>query len=96
MLPPVDERGSAVRVSSADIEVRVALHADLRKYFDRSQVGPKTMRLPSGSKVEDLLALLGVEDRENVTVGVNGELAQHTAVLNNHDDIIMFSPMEGG
>ena len=96
MLSPVEERLGALVADSADLVVRVALHADLRKYFERSQVGPKSIRLADGSTVTDLLDLLGIHDRDDVTVAINGELARHTELLHNGDEITMFSPMEGG
>jgi sulfur carrier protein ThiS len=96
MLPPVEERTGALVASSAELEVRVALHADLRKYFDRGQVGPKSMRLAHGSTVTDLFDILRINDRDDVTVAINGELARHTALLHDRDEITMFSPMEGG
>ena len=96
MLSLVEERSGTLVADSTEVEVRVALHADLRKYFDRGQVGPKSIRLTYGSTVTDLFAVLGIQDREDVTVAINGELARHTALLHNGDEITMFSPMEGG
>ena len=78
------------------IRLRVALHADLRKYLPRGDSGVHTVEMPPGCTVAELLAELGIVESEIVTVGVNGELAQRDTVLRDDDDVAMFSPMEGG
>ena len=83
-------------ISDHPIRLRVALHADLRKYLPRGDSGSRTVEMPPGSRVSDLLRELGIVESEIVTVGVNGELAQRDTVLNDSDDVAMFSPMEGG
>jgi sulfur carrier protein ThiS len=44
----------------------------------------------------DLLATIGVPAEDEVTSGINGELAQRDTVLHDGDDLVLFSPMEGG
>lgn len=78
------------------IEVRVALHADLRKYLPPGASGPLGVQLQAGATVADLLRALRIPGGETVTVGVNGELADSETQLHAGDDITMFSPMEGG
>jgi len=82
--------------TATSIELRVALHADLRKYLAPGETGPRTVRLAAGATVADLLRELRIPGSEIVTVGVNGVLAQRTAELHDRDEITMFSPMEGG
>ncbi len=83
-------------VSERRIRLRVALHADTRKYLPRGDSGAREVDLPEASTVADLLAVLGIPESEVVTVGVNGNLAQRGAVLSDNDEVTMFSPMEGG
>lgn len=78
------------------IEVRVALHADLRKYLPPGASGPVGVQLQEGSTVADLLLALHIPQGETVTVGVNGELAGPETALAPRDEVTMFSPMEGG
>lgn len=87
---------SRVAATDHQIRLRVTLHADLRKYLPRRDSGSRALGLPPGSTVADLLRELGISESEIVTVGINGELAQRDAVLNDNDDVAMFSPMEGG
>ena len=96
MLPPVEQRTTSPAEVGGDIAVRVGLHADLRRFFERAQVGPKMVQIRAGATVRELLALLLIPDTEMVTVGINGELAQRGTVLRDRDEITMFSPMEGG
>ena len=88
------------RVSTAStapaIRLRVALHADLRKYQAKGESGPRSVEMAPGGTVADLLDRLGIPSDEIMTVGINGELAARTAILVDGDDITMFSPMEGG
>ena len=87
---------STATTTRSAIHVRVALHADLRKYFAKGTVGAQPFELENGETVADLLALLGIPAEEIVTVGINGELAERNTILHDRDDVTMFSPMEGG
>jgi len=78
------------------IELKVALHSDLRKYLPKGQTGPKTVHLQRGATVLDLMTELGIPDSEIVTIGIDGELGQKDSVLHDHADVAMFTPMEGG
>jgi molybdopterin converting factor small subunit len=80
------------------ITVRVTLFADLRKYLKKGEDGPFSVSLPSGATVADLIAHIGINhaEAEEVTAGRNGDQAPHDAVLQDGDDIVFFSPMEGG
>ncbi len=68
----------------------------MRKYLPHGDSGVRAIELPPGSTVTDLLVHLGIVETEIVTVGINGELAQRGTILNDNDDVAMFSPMEGG
>ena len=82
--------------ASTSIRLRVALHADLRKYLPPGQSGPQAVELRMGATVVDLRLHLGIPEAETVTVGVNGDLAGPGAILHDRDEVTMFSPMEGG
>jgi sulfur carrier protein ThiS len=78
------------------INVKVSLFADLRRYLPKGETGAIGVALPPGATVADLIASLGITEAEEVTAGRNGEQALHDAVLRDGDDIVLFSPMEGG
>jgi sulfur carrier protein ThiS len=78
------------------ITVKATLFADLRRFLPRGADGPQPYSLPAGSTVGDLLDTIGVEAAYDVTVGVNGELADRGDVLPDGADVMLLSPMEGG
>lgn len=78
------------------ITVRVTLFADLRRFLPRGDEGAQMRSLPVGATVADLLAMFGIPAQDEVTVGQNGELAARDSVLHDGDDLVLFSPMEGG
>src|SRR5215475_13998434 len=78
------------------IAVTVTLFADLRRYLPPGVDGPHRMRLPSGSSVLDLLALIGIPAEADLTVGLDGELADRDAILKDSAEVMLLSPMEGG
>ncbi|MGH2584879.1 MAG: MoaD/ThiS family protein [Dehalococcoidia bacterium] len=84
------------QTNTAQITVRVSLFADLRRFLPPGEDGPQTFTLPAGSTVADLLAAIGVPPEDEVTPGLNGELAQRDTALHDGDDLVLFSPMEGG
>jgi len=86
----------AERGSPAKIDVRVRLFADLRRHLPRGQDGPISYTLRSGATVADLLAAIGIPADGEVTVGLNGDLAQRETELHEGDELLLFSPMEGG
>lgn len=78
------------------ITVRVTLFADLRRFLPRGHEGPLEHKLPHGASVADVLQALGIPAGEEITAGRNGEQAHRDTVLNDGDDLVFFSPMEGG
>ena len=78
------------------ISVRVSLFADLRRFLPRGEDGPQRLTLPAGATVADLLAAVGIPAADEVTAGLNGELAHRDTPLHDGDDLVLFSPMEGG
>jgi sulfur carrier protein ThiS len=78
------------------IAVRLTLFADLRRFEPKDAGGPRTLSLPAGATVADLVAAAGIPATEDVTVGLNGERGTVTSTLADGDDVVLFSQMEGG
>jgi sulfur carrier protein ThiS len=78
------------------IRVTVTFFADLRRYLPRGADGPQTYALAAPSTVADLLALIGIPEESEITVGVDGELGARDTPLRDGADLMLLSPMEGG
>ena len=78
------------------IAVSVTLFADLRRYLPPGVDGPHLRRVPIGSTVADLLDAIGIPATTDITVGVDGELADRTDPLHDGADVMLLTPMEGG
>ena len=78
------------------IAVTVTLFADLRRYLPPGVDGPHQRSVPAGSTVAHLLEAIGISPSTDVTVGVDGELADRTDVLHDGAEVMLLSPMEGG
>jgi len=78
------------------IGVQVTLFADLRRYLPPGVDGPHRRTVPEGSRVADLLAAIGIPPEADVTVGLDGELADRDTPLRDGADVMLLSPMEGG
>jgi sulfur carrier protein ThiS len=87
---------TASRSDTGRITVRMTLFADLRRYLPKGVEGAQRVALPAHATVADLLAAAGVPPQDEITVGLNGELAALDTPLNDGDDVVFFSPMEGG
>ena len=70
----------------------VNLAADLPPGVD----GQHQRTVPAGSTVADLLDAIGIPANTDVTVGLDGELADRTDPLHDGADVMLLSPMEGG
>jgi len=78
------------------IGVQVTLFADLRRFLPPGIDGPHRRTVPAGSTVADLLAVIGVPEGADITIGVDGELADRATPLRDGADVMLLSPMEGG
>jgi sulfur carrier protein ThiS len=78
------------------IAVTVTLFADLRRFLPPGVDGPHRRTVPAGSTVADLLAAIGIPADADLTVGLDGELADRDAALHDDADVMLLSPMEGG
>jgi len=79
-----------------EIAVTVTLFADLRRFLPPGVDGPHRRTVPAGSTVADLLAAIGIPPDADLTVGLDGELADRDAPLHDDADVMLLSPMEGG
>jgi sulfur carrier protein ThiS len=86
-------RGS---VTADQIRVRVELFADLRQYAPPGIDGGQDLDVPAGTTMHDLIERYGIPADYEVTIGRNGEQAQRTDHAADGDEIVLFSPMEGG
>ena len=82
--------------ASTQISVRLQLFADLRRFLPAGQTGPLIVALTRGASVRALLAATGIPPGDEITVGLNGEQGQMDSVLHDGDEVVLFSPMEGG
>jgi sulfur carrier protein ThiS len=78
------------------IDVSVTLFADLRRFLPRGVDGPVHYNLPVGATMGDLLAAIGIPHDADVTLALDGELAERESELREGADVMLLSPMEGG
>ncbi len=83
--------------TGSSIEVRLVLFADLRRLLPRGHDGRFTLTVPAGATVADLVAAsgLGFDPDEQLKAGINGESVAMDAPVNEGDEVVLFSPMEG-
>ena len=70
-------------------------HAELARYAPDSR-GQVDESLPSGARVQDLLARYPPLAKRRIVVGVNGQLAAPDAELHDGDHIDLLTAMSGG
>jgi sulfur carrier protein ThiS len=76
--------------------VTVTFFADLRRYLPKGADGPQKYDVPAGATIADLLATIGVDPSYDLTVAVDGDLADRETKLHEGADVMLLSPMEGG
>ena len=76
--------------------VKVTFFADLRRFLPRGADGPQPYAISPGATVADLLLTIGIKPEEDVTVAVDGEIAERDTPLREGADVMLLSPMEGG
>jgi sulfur carrier protein ThiS len=76
--------------------VLVTFFADLRRYLPKGADGPQSYAVPPGATVADLLATIGIDAAYDVTIAVDGDLADRDTKLRDGADVMLLSPMEGG
>ena len=82
----------------ATIEVRLVLFADLRRVLPPGHEGQFTLVVPVGATVADLVAAteLQFHPDEQLKAGINGEPSPLDTAVKAGDEVVLFSPMEGG
>jgi sulfur carrier protein ThiS len=83
-------------MANSSITVSLKLFGDLRKYVLGAKADSLPMPLPSGATIADLIAEIGIDAHEEVIAAVNGEQAGRGSILNDGDQVMLVSPMEGG
>ena len=76
--------------------VKVIFFADLRRFLPKGADGPQPYTVPAGATVADLLDKIGVKDRADITIAVDGDLADREATLRDGSEVMLMNPMEGG
>ena len=82
--------------TSPRFQVRLTLFADLKRYLPKGHTGALSLEVSAGSTVRALLATTGIPASEEITVGLNGNQGDRDSVLSDGDEVVLFSPMEGG
>ena len=78
------------------ITIRVTFFADLRRFLPRGADGPQSYTVPEGATVAALLDAIGIEADAEVTIAVDGELADRGTPLPDGAEVMLLNPMEGG
>lgn len=82
--------------AAPQIAVRLVLFADLKRFLPKGHAGPLLFSLEPGATVSALMAEAGVPEEDDITVGLNGDEAALDSTLKDGDEVVLFSPMEGG
>ncbi len=77
------------------MKIRVESFATYRHYT-RSLPEDKSMDVPEGTSVSQVLALLGVPEDAPKILLVNGRARSLETVLEEGDSLVFFPPLEGG
>ena len=86
----------SARPDARTITVSVTFFADLRRFLPRGADGPQPYTIPESATAADLLAAIGLEAGAEVTIAVDGELAERDTLLRNGSEIMLLNPMDGG
>ena len=77
------------------IQVKVQLFGILADHLSGEEKGKATLKIEESSTFKDLMDKIGV--RRKVTFAVNGEHdLEETQVLNDGDEVLVFSSVSGG
>ena len=77
------------------MKIEVRLYAGLGAYAPGGETG-STLEVEDGTGLALVLARLGIPDRVDKVILVNGRPAGKATVLADGDTIVMFRPAEGG
>jgi len=82
--------------TAAAISVNVTFFADLRRYLPKGADGPQRYEVAASATVADLLGTIGIDAAYDVTIAIDGDLADRETRLHDGADVMLLSPMEGG
>ena len=69
----------------------------IEDYFkNKYKKNPITLRIESGTTIEELIKILDIPRNEAGIVIVNGSVVHKEHVLNQRDDVKLFAPLGGG
>ncbi|MBI5374339.1 MAG: MoaD/ThiS family protein [Candidatus Schekmanbacteria bacterium] len=77
------------------MKIRVHLFAYLAKYAPEG-VKDFTIELKPGASVEDIIKYLGIPPTEGKIIIVNGRHSGEDTPLNENDEVVFMTPVEGG
>jgi len=80
----------------SEVTVKVIFFADLRRHLPKGADGPQPYTVPAGATVKHLMDKIGIEDREDITIAVDGDLADRETKLRDGAEVMLMNPMEGG
>jgi hypothetical protein len=92
----MSELRQAERAEAGAITVSVTFFADLRRFLPRGADGPQRYTLARPALVSDLLGVIGIAPDADITIAVDGELADRETPLADGAEVMLLSPMEGG
>ncbi len=84
--------------TGTDVHVHLVLFADLRRLLPPGHDGRFTLTVPAGSTVADLVLASGLAftTDDQLRAGINGDSAALDSPVHAGDEVVLFSPMEGG
>src|SRR5258707_523729 len=74
---------------SESITVKVIFFADLRRFLPKGADGPQPYAVPAGATVKTLMDTIGIEDREDITIAVDGDLADRQQTLRDGSEVML-------
>lgn len=78
------------------MRVEVRVYGGLERYVPVSFGQAMAVDLPDGARVRDLLAVLGVPEKEVFSILVNGRHRTPSDPLEAEDRVALFPPVAGG
>jgi len=83
---------------SSTIQVKLVLFADLRRVLPPGHDGQFNLTMPAGSTIADLIEASDLQFHadEPLKAGINSEPMPLDTPINDGDEVVLFSPMEGG
>ena len=78
------------------MRVRIVPYGELRPRLVKDGGDSRWLEISAGARIRDLLRALGIETRDQLIVGVDGEYATPDTPLHDGAEVVLVTPMEGG